>query len=224
MDLSLRLSYGCVEDGVRGFLAFRPRKRESRKSWGQIRERRRREAEEENQVEEERCAVFLTMDRVGSSILATIQPLYKYRRESPLVPVALWCARLRAGLSSSLPAYYSTRFVISPSLPLLLLLVAPALTYTSLSSFLPLFFFFFFLSNVSSSFLPSLTSRKLRSGISVDIGVKTNNETARERQMARVLLLDTVICANLFRSFRSFRVYLKAAKRICFLRRIFENV
>lgn len=199
MDLSLRLSYGCVEDGVRGFLAFRPRKRESRKSWGQIRERRRREAEEENQVEEERCAVFLTMDRVGSSILATIQPLYKYRRESPLVPVALWCARLRAGLSSSLPAYYSTRFVISPSLPLLLLLlVAPALTYTSLSSFLPLFFFFFFLSNVSSSFLPSLTSRKLRSGISVDIGVKTNNETARERQMARVLLLDTVICANLF--------------------------
>lgn len=115
MDLSLRLSYGCVEDGVRGFLAFRPRKRESRKSWGQIRERRRREAEEENQVEEERCAVFLTMDRVGSSILATIQPLYKYRRESPLVPVALWCARLRAGLSSSLPAYYSTRFVISPS-------------------------------------------------------------------------------------------------------------
>lgn len=200
MDLPLRLSYGCVEDGVRGFLAFRPRKRESRKSWGQIRERRRREAEEENQVEEERCAVFLTMDRVGSSILATIQPLYKYRRESPLVPVALWCARLRAGLSSSLPAYYSTRFVISPSLPLLLLLllVAPALTYTSLSSFLPLFFFFFFLSNVSSSFLPSLTSRKLRSGISVDIGVKTNNETARERQMARVLLLDTVICANLF--------------------------
>lgn len=202
MDLSLRLSYGCVEDGVRGFLAFRPRKRESRKSWGQIRERRRREAEEENQVEEERCAVFLTMDRVGSSILATIQPLYKYRRESPLVPVALWCARLRAGLSSSLPAYYSTRFVISPSLPLLLLLVAPALTYTSLflslSSFLSLFFFFFFLSNVSSSFLPSLTSRKLRSGISVDIGVKTNNETARERQMARVLLLDTVICANLF--------------------------
>lgn len=200
MDLSLRLSYGCVEDGVRGFLAFRPRKRESRKSWGQIRERRRREAEEENQVEEERCAVFLTMDRVGSSILATIQPLYKYRRESPLVPVALWCARLRAGLSSSLPAYYSTRFVISPSLPLLLLLlVAPALTYTSLflslSSFLSLFFF---LSNVSSSFLPSLTSRKLRSGISVDIGVKTNNETARERQMARVLLLDTVICANLF--------------------------
>lgn len=115
MDLPLRLSYGCVEDGVRGFLAFRPRKRESRKSWGQIRERRRREAEEENQVEEERCAVFLTMDRVGSSILATIQPLYKYRRESPLVPVALWCARLRAGLSSSLPAYYSTRFVISPS-------------------------------------------------------------------------------------------------------------
>ena len=200
MDLPLRLSYGCVEDGVRGFLAFRPRKRESRKSWGQIRERRRREAEEENQVEEERCAVFLTMDRVDSSILATIQPLYKYRRESPLVPVALWCARLRAGLSSSLPAYYSTRFVISPSLPLLLLLllVAPALTYTSLSSFLPLFFFFFFLSNVSSSFLPSLTSRKLRSGISVDIGVKTNNETARERQMARVLLLDTVICANLF--------------------------
>lgn len=200
MDLPLRLSYGCVEDGVRGFLAFRPRKRESRKSWGQIRERRRREAEEENQVEEERCAVFLTMDRVGSSILATIQPLYKYRRESPLVPVALWCARLRAGLSSSLPAYYSTRFVISPSLPLLLLLllVAPALTYTSLSSFLPLFFFLFFLSNVSSSFLPSLTSRKLRSGISVDIGVKTNNETARERQMARVLLLDTVICANLF--------------------------
>lgn len=203
MDLPLRLSYGCVEDGVRGFLAFRPRKRESRKSWGQIRERRRREAEEENQVEEERCAVFLTMDRVGSSILATIQPLYKYRRESPLVPVALWCARLRAGLSSSLPAYYSTRFVISPSLPLLLLLlVAPALTYTSLflslSSFLSLFFFFFFLSNVSSSFLPSLTSRKLRSGISVDIGVKTNNETARERQMARVLLLDTVICANLF--------------------------
>lgn len=200
MDLPLRLSYGCVEDGVRGFLAFRPRKRESRKSWGQIRERRRREAEEENQVEEERCAVFLTMDRVGSSILATIQPLYKYRRESPLVPVALWCARLRAGLSSSLPAYYSTRFVISPSLPLLLLLlVAPALTYTSLflslSSFLSLFFF---LSNVSSSFLPSLTSRKLRSGISVDIGVKTNNETARERQMARVLLLDTVICANLF--------------------------
>ena len=203
MDLPLRLSYGCVEDGVRGFLAFRPRKRESRKSWGQIRERRRREAEEENQVEEERCAVFLTMDRVGSSILATIQPLYKYRRESPLVPVALWCARLRAGLSSSLPAYYSTRFVISPSLPLLLLLlVAPALTYTSLflslSSFLSLFFFFFLLSNVSSSFLPSLTSRKLRSGISVDIGVKTNNETARERQMARVLLLDTVICANLF--------------------------
>ena len=198
MDLSLRLSYGCVEDGVRGFLAFRPRKRESRKSWGQIRERRRREAEEENQVEEERCAVFLTMDRVDSSILATIQPLYKYCRESPLVPVALWCARLRAGLSSSLPAYYSTRFVISPSLPLLLLLVAPALTYTSLSSFLPLFFFLFFLSNVSSSFLPSLTSRKLRSGISVDIGVKTNNETARERQMARVLLLDTVICANLF--------------------------
>lgn len=200
MDLPLRLSYGCVEDGVRGFLAFRPRKRESRKSWGQIRERRRREAEEENQVEEERCAVFLTMDRVGSSILATIQPLYKYRRESPLVPVALWCACLRAGLSSSLPAYYSTRFVISPSLPLLLLLlVAPALTYTSLflslSSFLSLFFF---LSNVSSSFLPSLTSRKLRSGISVDIGVKTNNETARERQMARVLLLDTVICANLF--------------------------
>lgn len=200
MDLPLRLSYGCVEDGVRGFLAFRPRKRENRKSWGQIRERRRREAEEENQVEEERCAVFLTMDRVGSSILATIQPLYKYCRESPLVPVALWCARLRAGLSSSLPAYYSTRFVISPSLPLLLLLlVAPALTYTSLflslSSFLSLFFF---LSNVSSSFLPSLTSRKLRSGISVDIGVKTNNETARERQMARVLLLDTVICANLF--------------------------
>lgn len=98
MDLPLRLSYGCVEDGVRGFLAFRPRKRESRKSWGQIRERRRREVEEENQVEEERCAVFLTMDRVGSSILATIQPLYKYRRESPLVPVALWCARLRAPL------------------------------------------------------------------------------------------------------------------------------
>lgn len=109
----LRLSYGCVEDGVWGFLAVgssakkvRSRGADKRNDGGK---------QKKKQVEEERCAVFLTMDRVGSSILATIQPLYKYRRESPLVPVALWGARLCVGFSSSLPAYYSTRFVISPS-------------------------------------------------------------------------------------------------------------
>lgn len=68
---------------------------------------------------------------------------------------------------------------------LLLLLVASVRLSLSLcfSFALPLFPFFFFpfLSSVSSSFLPSLTDRKLRSATSLDIGVKTNNETARER-------------------------------------------
>lgn len=125
--------------------------------------------------------MFLTMDRVGSSILATIQPLYKYRRESPLVPRG---AGARVYVRAPLPAYYSTRFVISSSSS-----SPPCCFCTSLSlslcfSFaLPLFPFFFFpfLSSVSSSFLPSLTDRKLRSATSLDIGVKTNNETARER-------------------------------------------
>lgn len=82
-------------------------------------------------MEEERCAVFLTMDRVGSSILATIQPLYKYRRESPLVPRG---AGARVYVRAPLPAYYSTRFVISSSSS-----SPPCCFCTSLS--LSLFFF-----------------------------------------------------------------------------------
>lgn len=66
-----------------------PRNRAHAKTrWEEV----KRERGGEKQVEEE-CGVFLTIDRVGSSILATLQPLYKYHRESPLVPVTRWCSR-----------------------------------------------------------------------------------------------------------------------------------
>lgn len=159
----------------------RPRNREGRERkrarGREIRDARTRKGGRETaeQVEEERCAVFLTIDRVGSSILATLQPLYKYHREAPLVPVALALARVYApSFSSSLPA--RTRHA-SLFFPFLLLPFA-----RTFGSFPPLFPF---LSSVSSRFLPPLTGRELRSATSLDTGVKTNNELCRERQMTR---------------------------------------
>lgn len=109
LDGSLWLSYGCVDGVERSWLS--PPRPGDRRRRGHRRIRDDRTMEREEQMGEERCAVFLTIDRVGSSILATLQPLYKYHRESPLASVALARARTRVYMRASLAAY-PTRFII----------------------------------------------------------------------------------------------------------------